>query len=86
MLTALSVVFLWEQANGMAISLAAGFVGQAAAREAAGLVVDMIRQKKMAGRSLQDGASARHCPGARQQGLCFQSLLFLTQISYSFWW
>ncbi|EES01724.1 hypothetical protein BDA96_03G375900 [Sorghum bicolor] len=38
--------------NGMAISLAAGFVGQAAAREAAGLVVDMIRQKKMAGRAL----------------------------------
>jgi len=52
MLTALSVVFSWEHANGMAISLAAGFVGQAAAREAAGLVVDMIRQKKMAGRAL----------------------------------
>ena len=34
------------------MSLAAGFVGQAAAREAAGLVVDMIRQKKMAGRAL----------------------------------
>lgn len=32
--------------------LAAGFVGQAAAREASGLVVDMIRQKKMAGRAL----------------------------------
>lgn len=32
--------------------MAAGFVGQAAAREAAGLVVDMIRQKKMAGRAL----------------------------------
>lgn len=32
--------------------LAAGFVGQASAREAAGLVVDMIRQKKMAGRAL----------------------------------
>jgi len=36
----------------MAIPLAAGFVGQAAAREAAGLSVDMIRQKKMAGRAL----------------------------------
>ncbi|CAD6248239.1 unnamed protein product [Miscanthus lutarioriparius] len=36
----------------MAIALAAGFVGQAAAREAAGLSVDMIRQKKMAGRAL----------------------------------
>lgn len=32
--------------------MAAGFVGQAAAREASGLVVDMIRQKKMAGRAL----------------------------------
>ncbi|BAD73409.1 Ruvbl1 protein-like [Oryza sativa Japonica Group] len=39
-------------ANGAAIGLASGFVGQAAAREAAGLVVDMIRQKKMAGRAL----------------------------------
>ncbi|WRX31527.1 TIP49 [Theobroma cacao] len=39
-------------ASGNAIRLAAGFVGQAEAREAAGLVVDMIRQKKMAGRAL----------------------------------
>ncbi|KAL0355915.1 UNVERIFIED_CONTAM: RuvB-like protein 1 [Sesamum radiatum] len=38
--------------NGKAMPLAAGFVGQASAREAAGLVVDMIRQKKMAGRAL----------------------------------
>lgn len=40
------------QANGRAIPWAAGFVGQGEAREAAGLVVDMIRQKKMAGRAL----------------------------------
>ncbi|KAG8371334.1 hypothetical protein BUALT_Bualt13G0076900 [Buddleja alternifolia] len=40
------------QPDGNAIPLAAGFVGQAAAREAGGLVVDMIRQKKMAGRAL----------------------------------
>lgn len=40
------------QFDGKAKSLAAGFVGQAAAREAAGLVVDMIRQRKMAGRAL----------------------------------
>lgn len=40
------------QANGKAIPLAAGFVGQVGAREASGLVVDMIRQKKMAGRAL----------------------------------
>lgn len=40
------------QPSGRAIHLAAGFVGQMEAREAAGLVVDMIRQKKMAGRAL----------------------------------
>ncbi|KAK6926544.1 RuvB-like, AAA-lid domain [Dillenia turbinata] len=40
------------EANGRAIPLAAGFFGQVGAREAAGLVVDMIRQKKMAGRAL----------------------------------
>ncbi|XP_042487977.1 ruvB-like protein 1 [Macadamia integrifolia] len=40
------------EANGRAIPMAAGFVGQVGAREAAGLVVDMIRQKKMAGRAL----------------------------------
>ena len=32
--------------------MAAGFVGQEEAREAAGIVVDMIRSKKMAGRAL----------------------------------
>ncbi|KAI3944506.1 hypothetical protein MKW92_006708 [Papaver armeniacum] len=38
--------------NGNALPMAAGFVGQIGARGAAGLVVDMIRQKKMAGRAL----------------------------------
>ncbi|KAM7272290.1 hypothetical protein ACFE04_026953 [Oxalis oulophora] len=38
--------------NGMPIPMAAGFVGQLEGREASGLVVDMIRQKKMAGRAL----------------------------------
>ncbi|XP_024399031.1 ruvB-like protein 1 [Physcomitrium patens] len=38
--------------DGTAMDVAAGFVGQEQAREAAGLVVDMIRQKKMAGRAL----------------------------------
>ncbi|KAF3952639.1 hypothetical protein CMV_021825, partial [Castanea mollissima] len=41
-----------HQASGRALPLAAGFVGQAEAREASDLVVDMIRQKKMAGRAL----------------------------------
>ncbi|KXZ45693.1 hypothetical protein GPECTOR_51g678 [Gonium pectorale] len=40
------------QDNGTALPMAAGFVGQEQAREACGVVVDMIRQKKMAGRAL----------------------------------
>ncbi|CAK7329156.1 unnamed protein product [Dovyalis caffra] len=40
------------ESSGRAIDMAAGFVGQKEAREAAGLVVDMIKQKKMAGRAL----------------------------------
>ncbi|KAL4457291.1 hypothetical protein ABPG75_012156 [Micractinium tetrahymenae] len=38
--------------DGTAVAMAAGFVGQETAREAAGIVVDMIRQKKFAGRAL----------------------------------
>lgn len=38
--------------KGNAIDCAAGFVGQASAREAAGLVVELIKAKKMAGRAL----------------------------------
>ena len=39
-------------ADGEAQASAAGFVGQEQAREACGVVVDMIRGKKMAGRAL----------------------------------
>lgn len=38
--------------DGIAAVLAAGFVGQEQAREACGVIVDMIRAKKMAGRAL----------------------------------
>jgi RuvB-like protein 1 len=38
--------------SGVPLPMAAGFVGQEQAREACGIVVDMIRQKKMAGRAL----------------------------------
>ncbi|MEW5308203.1 MAG: hypothetical protein WDW38_000180 [Sanguina aurantia] len=38
--------------DGNAVATAAGFVGQEQAREACGVVVDMIRQRKMAGRAL----------------------------------
>ncbi|XP_044728321.1 ruvB-like 1 [Chrysoperla carnea] len=38
--------------SGFAIQSAAGLVGQEAAREAAGIVVDMIKSKKMAGRAV----------------------------------
>jgi hypothetical protein len=39
-------------ADGTPLPMASGFVGQEAAREACGVVVEMIRQKKMAGRAL----------------------------------
>lgn len=43
---------LWAASlNGTRVPVA-GFVGQEQAREACGVVVDMIRQKKMAGRAL----------------------------------
>ncbi|KAJ3643557.1 hypothetical protein Zmor_026259 [Zophobas morio] len=38
--------------NGFALPSASGLVGQEQAREAAGIVVDMIRSKKMAGRAV----------------------------------
>ncbi|KZS12752.1 RuvB 1-like protein [Daphnia magna] len=38
--------------SGNAINIAAGLVGQTQAREAAGLVVDLIRSKRMAGRAV----------------------------------
>lgn len=38
--------------DGTAHPMAAGFVGQEQAREACGVVVDMIKAKKMAGRAL----------------------------------
>lgn len=38
--------------DGTAEPIAAGLVGQASAREAAGIVVDLIKSKKMAGRAL----------------------------------
>eukprot|EP00877_Chromochloris_zofingiensis_P002755 jgi/Chrzof1/12480/Cz06g35250.t1 len=40
------------QDDGLAHPMAAGFVGQEQAREACGVVVDLIRQRKMAGRAL----------------------------------
>jgi RuvB-like protein 1 (pontin 52) len=38
--------------NGVAIPIASGLVGQESAREAAGVVVELIRTKKMAGRAI----------------------------------
>ena len=38
--------------TGEAITAASGLVGQAQAREAAGLVVDLIKSKRMAGRAI----------------------------------
>jgi RuvB-like protein 1 (pontin 52) len=38
--------------NGLALPIAAGLVGQEAAREAAGVIVELIKTKKMAGRAV----------------------------------
>ena len=40
------------QDNGIATAIAAGLVGQEKAREAAGIVVDLIKSKKMSGRAV----------------------------------
>ncbi|GMH46844.1 hypothetical protein TrLO_g5465 [Triparma laevis f. longispina] len=40
------------ESNGTALPIAAGLVGQEKAREACGVVVDLIKSKKMAGRAL----------------------------------
>jgi RuvB-like protein 1 (pontin 52) len=41
-----------DPATGQARPSAAGFIGQTAAREAAGIIVDMVRARKMAGRAV----------------------------------
>ena len=46
--------------------MSAGWVGQEQAREACGVVVDMIRQKKMAGRALLMAGA----PGTGKTALC----------------
>ena len=38
--------------NGVALPIAAGLVGQEAAREASGVIVELIKAKKMAGRAV----------------------------------
>ena len=38
--------------NGFALPAAAGLVGQELAREASGIIVDMIKTKRMAGRAV----------------------------------
>ena len=40
------------RSDGTADSVSSGFVGQTSAREACGLVVDLIKAKKMAGRAV----------------------------------
>ena len=43
-------VNLWKEGN--AAQIAGGMVGQEEAREACGLIVELIRSKKMAGRGI----------------------------------
>ena len=53
--------------DGKAVPMAAGFVGQEEAREAAGIVVDMIRSKKMAGRALLMTGAPVHAGQSRKR-------------------
>ncbi|KAM7271008.1 hypothetical protein ACFE04_030222 [Oxalis oulophora] len=48
----LMLLFIHLQTNGTPIPMVAGFVAQLESREASGIVVDMIKQKKMVGRAL----------------------------------
>lgn len=60
--------------DGTAAVLAAGFVGQEQAREACGVVVDMIRAKKMAGRALMLAGVAGNAPNVRHPPWCQNTL------------
>lgn len=51
--------------DGIAIPFSNGFIGQEQAREACGIVIDMIRMKKMAGRALL----LTGCPGSGKTAL-----------------
>ena len=55
--------------------MSAGWVGQEQAREACGVVVDMIRQKKMAGRALPAGRLEPARPRSRSAS-CRSSIAF----------
>jgi hypothetical protein len=68
-----------EASAASACPRAAGFVGQEQAREACGVVVDMIRQKKMAGRALlMTGARSAGLPFASEAGVTSRFALLAT--------
>ena len=60
-----------------AVLTTAGFVGQEQAREACGVVLDMIKQKKMAGRALLLTGTYIFSPGLF---ICTQRLLLQTRL------
>ena len=75
--------------NGEAINAASGMVGQAQAREAAGLVVDLIKSKRMAGRAILlagppgTGKTAISLAIAQELGECFSHFrLFCTMFYF----
>lgn len=74
--------------NGEAINAASGLVGQAQAREAAGLVVDLIKSKRMAGRAILlagppgTGKTAISLAIAQELGECFSLFRFFYTILY----
>ncbi|KAG9444318.1 hypothetical protein H6P81_015658 [Aristolochia fimbriata] len=67
--------------SGKAIHMAAGFVGQVGAREAAGVVVDMIRQKKTIGQALPltDPSGTTHFNQFIISGICWPPLCIVVE-------
>ena len=69
--------------DGEAIDESAGWVGQEQAREACGVVVDMIKQKKMAGRALLMAGA----PGTGKTALALGIAQELgTKVLSALWW
>ena len=66
--------------DGTAIPIAAGLVGQERAREAASVVVELIRSKKMAGRALLLAGA----PGTGKTVSCNKFLLSIYSIESNF--
>ncbi|ETO36628.1 hypothetical protein RFI_00435 [Reticulomyxa filosa] len=64
--------------NGIALPIKSGLVGQVQAREAAGIVVEMIKQKKMAGKAVLFAGA----PGTGKTALALVRNTFLKKMYF----